>query len=786
MQKNCAVFENCLFPGRLERRFYFWCLLRQPSLAAYLPLYLLIEAASYFFLIPQKKYLELHWSFLKKVRDLPGKLEKYGTSRKIQLPAGDMTVLSAHPLCVVGRLTGCETDANDYDPESGKFRSFRKVKEMAPEGCTAYGTALSPIMRQADRRVWMDGKRLYTGFFPYFAGTLQKFIAAFAAMGLCCVIWTLIGLYFASQTCASPMVLFKAYFTIPRLVLFNLLPVCVLCGCAYLLTNSAAGACLISGTLSVLIALINYYKIAFRDDPLVFEDIYNIREGAQMTGRYQIMLTPKKLLLFAVILLAAAAIRLFFDARIRVRFVRPALFGLLLLCFSFCLQRYYFVPGQYDGERVAIFQTVNKSVDWSLVRDTTRYTAHGLYYPLVYSYYSYDVSTVKPPEGYDENEAAALLSSWKDENIPEDRRVNVIGLMLESYADFSRFDKEMDFTFNPYEYLNQLRAESFSGDLLVDIFGANTIVSERSFVTGLGASYLSSFRTKTNSYAWYFGDQGYTVEGGHPGYNWFYNRQNVNQSLGFDRYYFDDDTYAELSGQRNCRNDVFFPHIADLFEKAAENGEDYFSFNVSYEGHGPYSDTETNFAREYVPRGNMTAAEYNAVNNYMELIYDTTVQLERLVDRLRQSEEPVILVLFGDHKPNLGDNSSAYRSLGISLNTETEEGFLNYYTTPYLIWANGAAKARCQNNFTGKGPTLSPSLLMNQVFQLAGWKGDSFAQYTADFMEKTGITAIHQQNRYVKDGKLITALSEDDARAVSEWKQVQYYRRSRFKQANHE
>lgn len=783
MQKKCAVFENCIFPGKLERRFYLWCMLRQPSLAMYLPLYLLLEIASYFFLIPQKRYLELHWSFLKRVRDLPGKLEKYGRSRKLQFPAENMTVLSAHPLCAVEKLAGCETIANDYDVEAGKYRSFRKAAEMVPEDCVVYGTPLSPAMRRADKRVWVDGRRLYTSFFSYFVGSLQKFTASFLAMGACCVLWTLIGLYFASQTCASPMVLFKAYFTIPRLILFNLLPVCVLCGGVYLLTNSAAWASFISGVVSILIALINYYKIAFRDDPLVFEDIYNIREGAKMTGQYQIMLTPKKLLLFVAVLLAAVVIRLFFDARFRVRFVRPVLFGLLLLFFSVCLNRFYFIPSQYDGDRAAIFQIVNKSVDWSLVRDTTRYTAHGLYYPLMYSYYSYDVSTAKPPEGYDEDEAAAILSSLESEDIPEDRRVNVIGLMLESYADFSQFDEYMNFTFYPYEYLDQLRAESYSGDLLVDIFGANTIMSERSFVTGLNTSYLSSFRTKTNSYAWYFGEQGYTAEGSHPGYNWFYNRQNVNRSLGFEQYYFDDDTYAELSGQRNCYNDALFPHIAELFETAAKNGEDYFSFSVSYEGHGPYSDTETDFSREYVAQGNMTNAEYHAVNNYMELMYDTNVQLEQLVDRLRESEEPVILILFGDHKPNLGDNNSAYRSLGIPLDAGTEEGFLNYYTTPYIIWANDAAKARCQSDFTGEGPTLSPSLLMNQVFQLAGWKGDPFTQYTADFMAKTGITAVHRQDRYVKDNHLTDALSEEDAQAVLEWKRVQYYWRSHFQKS---
>ena len=58
----------------------------------------------------------------------------------------------------------------------------------------------------------------------------------------------------------------------------------------------------------------------------------------------------------------------------------------------------------------------------------------------------------------------------------------------------------------------------------------------------------------------------------------------------------------------------------------------------------------------------------------------------------------------------MGNNGSMYAELGISLDTTTEEGFRNYYSTWYLIWGNQAAKDLLGEDFQGQGPDLSPLL----------------------------------------------------------------------------
>ena len=78
------------------------------------------------------------------------------------------------------------------------------------------------------------------------------------------------------------------------------------------------------------------------------------------------------------------------------------------------------------------------------------------------------------------------------------------------------------------------------------------------------------------------------------------------------------------------------------------------------------------------------------------------------------------------------------------MDLSTEEGFLNYYSTRYLILANDAAKEITKNDFCGEGETISVSFLMNKVFELCGYKGSQYMQFTSDIMKETPV--IHRSD----------------------------------------
>lgn len=68
-----------------------------------------------------------------------------------------------------------------------------------------------------------------------------------------------------------------------------------------------------TGALIFLLTGANYFKVMFRDDPMLWEDLFRMREGLQMSDQYQVALTPMMFLWIGVIV--AATVVLFFLGR---------------------------------------------------------------------------------------------------------------------------------------------------------------------------------------------------------------------------------------------------------------------------------------------------------------------------------------------------------------------------------------------------------------------------------------------------------------------------------------
>ena len=135
--------------------------------------------------------------------------------------------------------------------------------------------------------------------------------------------------------------------------------------------------------------------------------------------------------------------------------------------------------------------------------------------------------------------------------------------------DFSRFNVT-GLDVSGYEIYHALEAESYTGDLVTNIFGGGTINTERCFLTG---NYqLHNFRGNANSYAWSLRDQGYSVEGSHPYHKWYYNRENVNGYMGFERYRVLEGDYENLTNAFFAEDSVLLPEIYKDFQAAQKQG----------------------------------------------------------------------------------------------------------------------------------------------------------------------------------------------------------------------
>ena len=564
------------------------------------------------------------------------------------------------------------------------------------------------------------------------------------------------------------MRLIFGYFECPLIFVLNLLPVLALLLLLYGLTGRAQLSFGVTAALVFGLSTGNYYKLMFRNDPLMFADLLLLKEAGDMAGKYHLFLDWKLGLMIACWVFGVLFLHFLVRGRPRGRGRGICALAGVTAC---TLLYPVMLDSDLYNQRTAYYARLNNI--WSA---TQQYIARGFLYPFLHSI---SEAIEMPPENYSAGRAEAILSAYSDADIPEEEKVNIIGIMLEAYSDFSRLGVP-ELAADVYEVWHNLEAEGYSGDLVTNIFAGGTINTERCFLTGF--SNLVNFRARTNSYAWYFRSQGYRVEGMHPCYEWFYNRLNVNESLGFEDYYFVENYFSPMSGGGVALDDIFFPELLKTYQAAETSDQPYFSFSVTYQGHGPYNDDVCWWGEkgDYVAdNGAYTEAQQYILDNYFGSIYNTNQHLKALTDYLRTNDEPVVLLLFGDHMPWMGDGNLVYEAMGLNLDLSTQEGFFNYYGTRYLIWANDAAKEVLGQDFTGEGPALSPNFLMNQVFRLCGWEGPAFMQATQQVMDRVPVINT-PTGLYVENGTLTGSLSPEGQALVEDYNILQYYYRSHF------
>lgn len=562
--------------------------------------------------------------------------------------------------------------------------------------------------------------------------------------------------------------IFQGYRECLPILLLNLLVPVALMVLLYGLTGRSGASFLVTAVVILGLSAANYYKLTFRDDPMMFADLLLIKEAAGIAGNYHLFLNTR----LTLTLVCVAVGWLFLHLCVRGRPKRRgrviwSLAGVaawaitIPLCLSSTI---------YDVHAVNYGHLDNQ---WS---STQQYISRGFIYPFVHSAgEAFEI----PPEGYSTQAARTALAQFQDADIPEDQKVNILAVMLEAYNDFTKFGTPA-LSEDVYEVWHQLEAEGYSGNLVTNIFAGGTVDTERCFLTGLPT--LSNFRSDTNSYVWYLETQGYTVEGMHPSADWFYNRKNINQYLGFSEYYFMENYFSDLTEWSTAGDDIFFPELLKRYREATAEGTPYFNFSVTYQGHGPYSGSE--YYWPYSPDSLLldgdqyTQEERYILANYFASIKNTNDNLKALTDSLREDPEPVVLVLFGDHNPWMGDGNSVYKAIGMDFDMSTQQGFLDYYSTRYIIWANDAAKAVLGSSFQGTGPDISPCFLMQQVFDLCGWTGPAYMQASRSVAAQ--VPVIHTTGQYLVDGTLTPELDPDKQALVSDYMNLQYYWRKHF------
>lgn len=496
-----------------------------------------------------------------------------------------------------------------------------------------------------------------------------------------------------------------------------------------------------------------------RDDPFLFADFLLVSEAKNMAGQYNIVFSPGMIGCIIGTILMVIGLH-FVKKKIVLRQLRWGLLFVTLLMSGISYKAIYCNNKLYES--IENYDVVGR---WG---DTQRFVSRGFIYPFIYSIQE---AFPEKPDGYNAKSAKEYMQEYEYVNIPEEKKVNIIGIMLEAYNDFSKYEW-IEFESNPYEKYHKIKAQSYSGELTTNIFAGGTINTERSFLTGY--TNIPAMRGNTNTYVQYFKEQGYRTLGRHQYHGWFYNRKNVNLNMGFENYWFYEEGYSEheLTYLARYGDSMFVEDIISDYEDIISSGDKCFHFSVTYQNHGPYYYGE-GFDVSYLKwKDEYDEEGYAIANTYFNGIARTGEAIEYLINYFQEEEEPVVVVLFGDHNPWMGDNNSVYEMLGINLDLSTEEGFNNYYNTPYLIWGNTSAKETLNTEFSGEGTTISPCFLMNELFDLIGYEGNEYMQYTSEWYRDI---PVMQSNAYVENGIFVRELTRESTQIVDDFNKLQYY-----------
>ena len=308
-------------------------------------------------------------------------------------------------------------------------------------------------------------------------------------------------------------------------------------------------------------------------------------------------------------------------------------------------------------------------------------------------------SRVSEPEGYDidevtkiQNKAGDSESVYNTSEYGGIRPKNIIAIMNESFDDFSQFEN-LELSEDPAPFLHSLSENTIKGRMYSPVTGGGTANVEYEFLTGNSLSFLPEgtvayqlyIRDGAPSLASQMNDMGYHTTAFHPYLASGWNRRDVYSNFGFDDQIYSEDMIEQEIVRKYISDSCDYNRI---FEITDGDDKPQFIFNVTMQNHSAYDKPWPNQKYHVTPTGNSKIlASTTSASQYFSLIRESDDAIKELIEHYSQSDEPTMIVFFGDHQPPLGNKF--YTSLyGKKLDSRTTEEVLEQYTTPFFIWTN--------------------------------------------------------------------------------------------------
>lgn len=413
------------------------------------------------------------------------------------------------------------------------------------------------------------------------------------------------------------------------------------------------------------LAVTNSILLCFRITPLAATDIALLTSVFEIMGIY---LTVWQIILLVLLVLVVIAGLIYLGIRMKKQVYHP----LLAVC-NAVISILAVVLMIHIGDARGWLQT-----EFANLPDA--YADNGFVYCFTRSLFDRGISK---PDTYDEDTVDNILEDMKKQKTNEvEEKPNIIFIQLESFMDLKRM-QGVTYSEEPTPVYSSLRKTCPGGFLKVPSVGAGTANTEFEILTGMTLDYFGAgeYPYKTvlqdetcESMAYNLRELGYRTGVLHNNTGSFYSRNKVFANLGFD--YFVSSEYMENLSYNPigwAKDKVLTGQIQHILKATSEPD---LIYTITVQDHGKYP-TEllenphikvSGFAPEDEGR-------QNAFTYYVNQCHETDAFLGSLIATLNAFEEPVVLVLYGDHLPNLDI-------------TEEELASGNLFQTEYVIWSN--------------------------------------------------------------------------------------------------
>lgn len=509
--------------------------------------------------------------------------------------------------------------------------------------------------------------------------------------------------------------------------------------------------------LFMIIGLANYYVLEFRSAPIMPWDILSIGTAASVANNFKYTLSKETVFVligFVILILLESKVTLELkkDWRIRV--------GGVLASFALL---WGFTAMLHQDSTVARFKLYDKLFTPTVMskRDGT---AVAFLMELKYI-------VVEKPDGYNKEDAAALLASY-DTNDTESatHTPNIIVIMNEAFSDLSvlgDFETNEDYMPFLHSLMQEGTPNTISGHLNVSVLGGNTANTEFEFLTGNTMAFLPQGSVayqqyvKNNDYsiATYLKSKGYDTIAMHPYNASGWDRDKVYPLLGFDTFYSLKDWVNPVKIRKYVSDQSCYDKIIELYEQKDANTP-FFLFNVTMQNHSSYSEEYDNFHPDITVEGTSS----KILPNYLSLIKLSDQALENLIEYFSQADEDTIIVFFGDHQPSNSVAAPVWKINGRSGDSLTEEEEALRYKVPFIIWANYDIEA-------ASNVETSANYLGGHVLRAAGLPLYDYRNYLSQLEEQYPVlTAIRAEN-----AQGISTPVKDAKNTLQDYMTLQYY-----------